>query len=172
MALTNFPDGIESATGFVGPLTGNVTGASLGGTPVAVTASTLAVTRATHAGRAILLNRAAGIAVTLPNATGTGAVYRFIIGTAITSNTTTIKVARAADAMQGRAYVETDTTNAVIAFAATAGTDDTVTLNGGTLGGLAGDEVVVTDVAANLFQVMVYTKASGTEATPFSNTVS
>lgn len=168
MALTNFPDGLESATGFYGPLYG----AEQGSTPVSVTDATLTVTRAAHAGKAILLNRAAGIAVTLPNATGTGAVYRFVIGTAITSNTTTVKVARAADTIQGRAYVETDTSNAVIAFAAVAGTDDTVTLNGGTLGGLVGDEVIVTDIAANKYQVMAYTKASGTEATPFSNTVS
>ena len=168
MPLTNFPDGLESATGFYGPLYG----AGQGATPIAATDATLTVTRAAHAGRTVVLSRAAGIAVTLPNATGTGAVYRFVIGTAITSNTTTVKVARAADTIQGRAYVETDTTNAVIAFAAVAGTDDTVTFNGGTLGGLAGDEIVVTDIAANRFQVMVFSKASASEATPFSNTVS
>lgn len=162
MARTTFSGPVKSLNGFEG----NIITA-----PATVTAATVAVD-SSYAGEAVLLNRAAGVAVTLPNATGSGAVYRFIIGTAITSNTTTVKVARAADTFQGRAYVETDTSNAVIAFAATAGTDDTVTLNGSTLGGLAGDEVVVTDIAANRFQVMVFTKASGTEATPFSNTVS
>ena len=68
---------------------------------VNVTSSTLAVTKALHNGRTITLNRAAGIAVTLPASLGDGSVYRFVIGTTITSNSTTIKVANTSDAYQG-----------------------------------------------------------------------
>lgn len=151
---------------------GNVTGAVVATTPVNATASTLAVTQSAHAGRTVTLNRAAGIAVTLPNATGTGSVFRFVVGTTVTSNTTTIKVARAADAMQGVAYVRSDNSAAVLAYSATAGTDDTVTMDGSTTGGLVGDVIEVIDIAANRWQVLAFTQATGTEATPFSNTVS
>lgn len=160
MGTTNFD--VVSANSFVGPISSN--------TPVDATASTLTVTQATHAGKAVTLNRAAGIAVTLPAATGTGSVYTFIIGTAVTSNSTTIKVANTSDTMTGSAYVISDNAAAVLGYR-TAATDDTVTLNGTTLGGLKGDMVQIRDVATNLFMVEAYTAATGTEATPFSATV-
>ena len=54
-------------------------------TPINCTASTLTVTAATHANKTITLNRAGGIAVDLPAATGTGATYTFIVGTTFTT---------------------------------------------------------------------------------------
>jgi len=98
-------------------------------------------------------------------------VYRFVIGTTITSNSTTFKVNNGTDVMTGRAYVITDNTNAVIGFN-TASTDDTITLNGTTLGGYAGDFIEIIDAIAGTFAVRVFTKGTGTEATPFSATVS
>jgi len=154
-----------------GRLTGNMIGAVLATTPVAVTGATLTITPDVHAGRTIVINAAAGCAVTLPNATGTGSVYRFVIGTTITSNSTTIKVNNATDVMSGRAYVISDNTAAVLGYA-TGSTDDTITLNGTTLGGYAGDIVEIIDAIAGSYAVRVFTKATGTEATPFSATVS
>ena len=55
---------ITASSGFVGPV--------LSAAPINVTATTLAVTGAAHGGRVVTLNRAAGIAVTMPAATGTG----------------------------------------------------------------------------------------------------
>ena len=46
----------------------------------------------------ITLNRAAGIAVTLPAATGSGRKIKFVVGTSITSNTTTRRVRARTDA--------------------------------------------------------------------------
>jgi hypothetical protein len=166
MASTTFSGPVTSTNGFVG----NVTGAVTATTPVNATASTLTVTQATHGGRATTLNRAAGIAVTLPAASGSGTVYEFVIGTTITSNTTTIKVANSSDTMTGSAYVISDNSAAVLGYK-TGASDDTVTLNGGTLGGLKGDTVRLVDVAANLYAVQVFSQATGTEATPFSATV-
>jgi hypothetical protein len=154
-----------------GRLTGDMIGAVEATPPVLVTGATLTCTRDTHAGRTVTINAAAGCAVTLPNATGTGSVYRFFIGTTITSNSTTIKVNNATDVMSGRAYVISDGAAAVLGYA-TGSTDDTITLNGTTLGGYAGDLVEVIDAVAGTYLVQVHTKATGTEATPFSATVS
>jgi len=137
---------------------------------VAVTAATLTITEATHDGKVILLNRAGGIAVTLPAATGNGTTLRFVLQVAVTTPSTTIKVV-GDDTMIGGAYVRSDGAAAVLAYAAS-GTDDTVTLDGTTTGGLAGDSVTLIDVAADLWYVLAMTKATGTEATPFSATVS
>lgn len=137
---------------------------------VDATAATLTVTRDAHAGRTVTLNRAAGIAVTLPAATGSGDVYRFVVGTSVTSNTTTIKVANASDVMSGTAILFADGGDTVVGFAAGA-TDDTITMDGSTKGGLKGAHVTATDIAANLWHVHYVSDASGTEATPFSATV-
>ena len=154
-----------------GRLTGDVIGAVLATPPVAVTGATLTCSRDVHGGRVTAINAAAGCAVTLPNATGTGAEYRFFIGTTITSNSTTIKVNNASDVMSGRAFVISDGAAAVLGYA-TAATDDTITLNGTTLGGYAGDVIEIIDAIAGTYLVKVLTKATGTEATPFSATVS
>lgn len=133
------------------------------------TASTLTVTAATHAGHTITLNRAGGIAVTLPAATGTGNKYRFVVGTTFTSSAT-IKAASASDTFCGNAFFISDDAAAVLGYIAGA-TADTVTLDGTTTGGYVGTVIEVTDIASTLFQVEVRGKATGTEATPFSATV-
>ena len=58
---------------------------------VNATAATLTVTKDLHSGQTVTLNRAGGVAVTLPAATGTGCVYRFVVGTTFTTDGT-IKV--------------------------------------------------------------------------------
>lgn len=137
--------------------------------PVNVTASTLAVAAADHDGRIVTLNRAAGIAVTLPAASGSGLKLHFMIGTAVTSNSTTIKVT-GDDTMAGNAIIGQDAADTAALFEAGA-TADTITLNGSTTGGLKGDSVELIDVATDLWWVRVVGAATGTEATPFSATV-
>lgn len=163
MASTTFSGPVTSQNGFVGPV--------LSAAPVNATAATLTITQTSNAGSIVTLNRAAGIAVTLPAATGTGSVYRFLVGTSVTSNSTTIKVANATDVMTGSAYVISDNSAAVLGYR-TAASDDTITLNGTTTGGLKGDLITITDVGTGLFAVSVFSAATGTEATPFSATVS
>lgn len=138
---------------------------------VSATAATLTVTSASHAGRTVLLDRAAGQAVTLPAAAGTGNAYRFFVATTITSNSTTIKVADATDVMAGAAIVANDTDASASIFE-TAADSDTITFNGGTTGGIKGATVELQDVATNLWSVRIVGAATGTEATPFSATVS
>jgi predicted RecA/RadA family phage recombinase len=138
---------------------------------VSVTAATLTVTAAKHAGKIVLLDRAASQAVTLPAAAGTGNIYEFIIKTTVTTPSTTIKVANASDAFIGFSMIVSDDPATVKGFIAAAATDDTITLNGTTTGGYAGDKIIVRDIATNVFSVEVRGKATGAEATPFSATV-
>lgn len=140
--------------------------------PIAVTATTLTMTLADHAGQIVYQNSAAGSTFTLPNATGSGAIYTIVVGTTITSNGLIVKVKRAADTMSGNQFSISDNSAAVLGYVASSGTDDTITLNGTTTGGYAGDQIILKDVAANKWQALVHNKATGTEATCFSNTVS
>lgn len=139
--------------------------------PINATTSTLAVDPALHAGKLVTLNRAAGITATLPRASGSGAFYRFYVGTTITSNTTIIRVSNATDVLVGGAIVMQDGGSTVIAFEAS-GTDDTITFNGSTTGGIRGDHIVIEDVAAGFYRVELFVSGTGTEVTPFSATVS
>lgn len=162
MSSTTFSGPVTSTAGFIGYFTSSV---------VNLTAATLTVTPALHASKTVTVNAAAATAITLPAASGTGDIYTFFIGTTITSNSTTIKVANASDTMAGKAIVETDGASDLCIAFSTAAASDTITLNGTTTGGLLGDQIVIQDVAANVFSVMVHTSATGTEATPFSATV-
>ncbi len=136
---------------------------------VNVTASTLAVTEAAHDSKVVTLNRAAGVAVTLPAATGSGTRLQFIVGTTVTSVGTTIKVT-GNDIMTGLALLAQDVADTAVGFE-TAADSDTITLNGTTTGGIKGDSIELIDIAADLWWVRMVGAATGTEATPFSATV-
>lgn len=135
------------------------------------TASTLTVTAALHAQRTVTLNRAAGIAVTLPAATGSGNRYKFIVGTTFTSSGT-IKVV-GDDIMVGHAILAQDSADTVVQFGTAADTDTITfyTAASNTTGGIKGAVVDLIDMAADTWHVMYVSEAGGTEATPFSATV-
>lgn len=169
-----------SKSSFSGPVLSQ--GGFITGTDVllpAVTTATLTIPNNTvddnntYNGRTVPLSRAAGIAVTLPTATGSQAVYRFLITTSITSNTTTIKVGAASDYMIGSISVAADTGSVFGAVGSTTvGTrSDTITLNGTTQGGVAGSVIEVRDAASGIWQVTGAALGSGVVATPFSATV-
>lgn len=135
---------------------------------VSATASTLTVTSARHAGKNIVFNRAGGIATTLPAATGSGDTYRFLIGTTFTSSAT-IKVV-GNDIMQGTALFAADGGDTAVMYE-TAADSDTITFSGTTTGGYIGTEVLLIDMAADTWFVKIVGNATGSEATPFSATV-
>lgn len=135
---------------------------------VDLTAATLTVTAALHAGKTITINRAAGTTITLPAATGTGNRYRFVVGTTLTGDGI-IQVANATDIIQGALALSTDIAGVTIS----AGTsDDTITMNGTTKGGLIGSFIEIVDIAAGVFVCTGALVSSGTEADPFSAAVS
>ena len=131
-----------------------------------VTASTLTLTAAAYAGKTIVVNRAAGCTITIPDATGSGNEY-LITTIADQTGDLVIQAPDADNTMQGVAM--TDMTGVIFA---TADTTDTITLNGTTKGGLKGARVHLIDVAADTWNVLVVSEASGTEVTPFSAAVS
>jgi hypothetical protein len=139
--------------------------------PISLTASALTLTRDTHAGATILVDRAAGSTVTLPAASGTGDKYKLVVKTTITSNSFKVQVANATDVMTGTAIFGQDAADTAVLFE-TASTSDTITMNGSTTGGIAGDIVELEDIASGLWSVKVLGSATGTEATPFSAAVS
>lgn len=137
-----------------------------GGGQFIAAGSTLTLTQAKHRGKTIMLDTLTGSVVTLPAATGSGAVYEFIVKVVNTSNTHEISCA-SGDKMQGLIFTEDSAT--VTGYVATAGTSVNVSLNGTTTGGLTiGNWVTVQDVATNRYQVTGMTSSSGTAATPFS----
>lgn len=149
-----------------------VPGASASTSNTAAAGSTLTVTRDAHLGKTILLDTAAGSTVTLPASNGGGDIYRFIVSVIATSNSHIVKVANATDTMQGLIFSRDDTSDAAVAFSATAGTSDTITLNRTTTGSVVkGEWLEVEDVSSGVFQVRGFIANTGTPATPFSATV-
>ena len=137
--------------------------------------ATDSVTIAEHAGRTLLLGEVGGnaaVTLTLPAATGTGAVYKFIVSVTNTSNYK-IQVADATDTIDGiMLYLDEDGT-AVSAFP-TVAASDTITLNGGTTGGIIGDYLELIDIATNQYHVrgVMRVAAGANPATPFTAAVS
>lgn len=132
---------------------------------------TLTLTVASHAGRPILLDTAAGSVVTLPAATGTQAEFEFITSVIATSNSHIVKVANATDVMSG-ALATVDNADGTCTMFGTVAASDTITLNRTTTGSVKiGERFFLKDVKAGYWSVNGTVIATGTEASPFSATV-
>ena len=134
---------------------------------------TLSATVDTHDGKTILLDTAAGSVVTLPAATGSGAKLRFVVSTTATTNSHIVKVANASDTMSGFINILDVDGTALASYAATS-TDDTITMNRTTTGGLIGDFVEVQDIATNKWAIygQLTCVAGSNPADPITATVS
>jgi hypothetical protein len=132
--------------------------------------TTTACTKATHANKICLLSLATGFTVTLPEATGTGDIYTFKVGIVRTSNAYII-AALTTDTMSGFAFIaDTDTTDNAEGFAI-GGTDDKLSLNATTTGGLTiGDTIRCIDAQNTVWHVECFLTGSGDLATPGSAT--
>lgn len=139
---------------------------------VSLAATSLAVTALLHSDKVIVLNHTgAASTCTLPDATGSGAVFRFIVGAVNTSNHV-ITVPDASNTIKGSVNLLDNDSNAQTAYAAT-GTDDTITLNGTTTGGQIGDWVELVDIAADTWAIrgQLICPAGSNVADPFSAAV-
>ena len=136
--------------------------------------TTLTVTRTKHAGRTVRLDLATGFTSTLPASTGSGDVYRFVCGTALTStNSYIIKVANATDVMAGGIDINDsgDTTAATNDFFPTAASSDTITILATNGGGKIGDWVELEDLKTGFWAVHGQLQGMTDPATPFSASV-
>lgn len=137
-------------------------------------AVTTAITELAHEGKTILMTGAgAARTFTMPAATGAGGRYRFVVGEVNTSGYL-IKSVVGSDLMEGIIIGASTTDSATDACRSwlSGATDDTITLNGTTTGGVAvGDWVELEDLSATGWYVRGMITQSGSEATPFSDTV-
>ena len=143
-----------------------------GNTPVAYASGTsLSLTQATHANRVVYVTDVAS-AYVLPAATGTGDKYTIHLG-ATQTGAGTIKVANATDVMAGTAVLFADAGDTVVGFN-TAADSDTIDLLGtsNSTGGMIGALYEFWDVASGIWATRIVSDAGGSEATPFSATVS
>lgn len=118
----------------------------------------------------IVLNRAAGLAITLPAATGSGVQFDIVVGVTFTGACTIKCVGN--DIMKGFAILGLDGGD-TCSFFATASDTDTITFAAdNSTGGIAGARITLKDILADTWAVEVFSDAAGSEATPFSATVS
>ena len=177
MAITTFDGPVRSLGGIYqqGP-----------STIVEITSSTT-LNPVAHAGRIISVGGtlAANVVLTLPaintsanvsssgpgndpnTANNEGVVYTIWVPTTIA--TSSLKIGTdGTDKFVGTILgVDTDSSNALVAYTAGA-SDDFINFNGGTTGGVAGSWVQIVAIAANKYMVNGIALGSGSVATPFA----
>jgi hypothetical protein len=179
MARTTFQGSVRSLAGFYAQGPGSV---------VAISSSTT-LNPVDHGGRIISVGGALAATTTLtlpainvsadPSSSGPGADpntlnnegVRYTIWVPTTITTSTLKIAtNTTDLFIGTLFgVDTDTSDALVAYnALAADTFDFINLNGGTTGGVAGTFIEIVAVAANCYMVTGTVNGSGSVATPFA----
>ncbi len=121
-----------------------------------------------YAGKTVALDSATGRTITLPAATGSGACFTIVVTTTVSSGNHVIQVANSSDVMAGTLAIATDIAGVTVP---TTSTSDTITMNGGTQGGIIGSTVILEDVKTNVWAVRGALVSSSAEATPFSAAV-
>ena len=156
MGLTTFSGPVRSERGFT----------AVGSTAVVAITAETTLTYADHVGRIIEINDADG-AVTLPAITSDtiGATYKFFVGT--TASDLDIKTA-GTDKFVGNLVLAAAATSQARGFAPAA-SNDVISMNGTTTGGIAGSVVEVTAIATAEYLVTGTLLGSGTLATPFAD---
>lgn len=119
-------------------------------------------------GSHVLLDRAAGIVVTLPLAVP-GLYYDFTVVTSVTSNSYKVITGAGTELLiGGYTSVDTDTSNAVAVFTANGSSHVAVTMNGTTTGGLSGTKLRFTCLSTTKWLVEGVNNGSGIVATAFA----
>ena len=155
MASTTFSGPVTSTNGFIS-----------GSGSVVTLSSDTSLTSGSHAGRVMLLDKADGLTVTLPAASGSGNIYKFFVKETITSNNYVIQLS-GSDTMSGVAVVANDGGASASIFE-TASDSSTITLDGSTKGGILGGMVELQDLYSGKYLVKIHQSATDAEATPFS----
>ena len=160
------------------------------GAVVAITSSTT-LNPVDHGGRIITVggSLAANVVLTLPTinastdptSSGPGADpntvnnegVTYTIWVPTTVSTSSLKIGTtsgSSDLYVGTIFgVDTDTSNALVAYTANGSSNDFINFNGGTTGGVAGTWVQIVAIAANKYMVNGVALGTGTVATPFAD---
>jgi hypothetical protein len=112
----------------------------------------------------------ATLAITLPEATGTGDRYKIVQGIAATSSTfVTADTSNAGFYGMLNAF-DTDDESTLASWPAAPGTDDTITFDGTATGGKIYDHLEFIDIATDKWLVSgQISQSGGSEVTPFSS---
>lgn len=135
---------------------------------VSSTSTGLTITQTLHAGKVVLIAASAPAAITLPAATATGNKYTLVFTVAATATASTISRATSTDIFQGVALILA--TASVMSGFQTTATDNTMTFNGTSKGGIAGDMVEFWDIKSGVWEVKYRSGAAVAPVTPFSHT--
>jgi hypothetical protein len=136
---------------------------------IADATNTISLTQALHANRTVL-TLDASLAITLPEATGTGDAYKIVLGIAATAVTiVTADTANAGFYGQILAY-DDDVDTDLNSWNALPGVSDTITFNGTATGGKIYDHIELVDIATDKWLVSgQISESGGSEVTPFSS---
>lgn len=137
--------------------------------PAPVACGSTCTLGASAKGTYVRMDTAGGSAVTLPNATGTGTVYRIYISVANSSNQDKVLLNTVTDTIIGTAIGENAGTAKV--FVGNAGTYHSIQMPfAGTQpsGGFVGDTITCTDVASTVYKCDIMYQAGTTPTTPYS----
>lgn len=138
--------------------------------PVTLTAAT-AVNRNVHDNKLLNLTNSAGIASTLPKATGSGARFKFNVATALASGAYTVTATQSGTFVGGVILNDTgDSTPLTSDYVVPAAADNTFSLAFSAGAGLAGDWVQFEDYAENKWLVSGAIQAGTDPTSPFSTT--
>lgn len=135
--------------------------------PFSVTTSTLTLNARDYGNRSVYLNRAAGVALTLPAATGSGTRFRVLVGTAASGGSYVISTT-SGELFKGQAFGDDGDGEPANGWS-TPSPCNTITMDGSTRGGVVGDVWEFEDIATDVWACLGFITQSGTEATPFSN---
>lgn len=146
-----------------------LTNATIVGSSSAPVNAGASITLTSSSPTTINLNTAAGSVVTLPAATGSGKVFRFLVTTTTTSGAHKILAASSSDFLNGIAIGFTGSTAKVFASAAATNHSIQMPFTGSQpSGGFIGDFVEFIDNAANLWTTSMQYQAGTTPTTPYS----
>ena len=181
MARTTFQGPVRSMAGMYTQGPGSI---------VTITSST-SLTPADHGGRIISVGGtlAANVTLTLPTIVTSanpsssgpgqdpntlnnqGVVYTIWVPTTIATSSLKIgTTSGSSDLFLGTILgVDTDSSNALVAYTANGSSNDFINFNGGTTGGVAGTWVQIFALAANKYMVNGVALGTGTVATPFAD---
>lgn len=174
----NILDGVTASTAELNILDGvTATAAEINavadetGKVVALTA-TAAITKALHDKKELYVTGTALATYTLPEATGSGDMYDFVIGE-VNTNNTVIVVADTTNANFIGSMISLDLDGAQESGYGCPANCDTITLNGTTTGGQLGDHIHMTDVATDVWAIVgqLQVPTGSNPATPFSAAV-
>jgi hypothetical protein len=129
--------------------------------------TTFTATQANASGRVVQVAPTAGLAITLPAATGSGNNYEFDVTATVAGGNLTIDAKPGGAVYSG--YASQNKPGTGLTTTATAANTNLLTFNGTTSGGIAGDVIELIDSAVNVWSLFINGQYSGVFATPFSN---